>query len=151
MMCRTPSEEHAMDKCSLGLWSQNKKRNCHRFAPIERAKHKCLERLGSRQTPGKTFAINHSNTLCPAVGQIFVKPLRNCPSSRPGRWVCRTDLEKEDVFREVTADDGQLAGALLAADDMQAMGEALDGHHRLAGHVRPRYCQVQVLHPCKQD
>lgn len=41
------------------------------------------------------------------------------------------DLEQEDVFSSIAAMNGELAGALLAGDDMQLRGKGSNGHHRL--------------------
>lgn len=43
-----------------------------------------------------------------------------------------TDLEKEDVLSPVAAVYGQLAGALLAGDDVQLGGKGGNGNHRLS-------------------
>ena len=41
------------------------------------------------------------------------------------------DLEQEDIFSTIAAVNGELAGALLAGDDMQLGCEGCNGHHWL--------------------
>lgn len=54
-------------------------------------------------------------------------------------------LEQEHVLGAVAAVDGQLAGALLAGDDVEVRREGGDGHHRLPYQVRPGHRQLQPL------
>lgn len=41
------------------------------------------------------------------------------------------DLQQKDVFSSIAAMDGELAGALLAGDDMQLGGKGSNGYYRL--------------------
>ena len=57
-----------------------------------------------------------------------------------------TNLKQEDILGSIAAVDGELAGALLAGDDVQLRRKGGYGNHRLPGNVGPGDCQLQPLH-----